>query len=112
MATKKENFASTITILEQLEDTKDLVKFYKEEIDRIDCKVTKAKNTLTKEQRGNLVFKSQITAILTDSEGLRAGDISKSVNLSIQKVTALLSQLVKAGKVKRNEGKVTIFTIV
>lgn len=63
----------------------------------------------TKAQVANEGVKAQILDALTEPK--RCGDIAKELDLSGQKVSALLRQLVEAGKVTKFEGdkRVTLF---
>jgi len=50
--------------------------------------------------------------VLADSEGMTATAVGKAVNISVQKASALLKQMVDSGEVvKAKDGKATIFTV-
>ena len=64
----------------------------------------------TKAQKENEGVKAQMLAIL--GEGMTATDAGKAVGISVQKASALLNQMVKAGEVvKVKDGKATIFKV-
>lgn len=68
----------------------------------------------TKIQRENADVKARILEYLTHTlEGLRCGVIAKELNISSQKCSALLTQLVKSGEVVKREGekRVTLFLL-
>ena len=66
----------------------------------------------TKTQRENENVKNDILAMLGDYEGMTATDVGKAVDISVQKATALLKQMVDDGVVVRvKEGKATIFKV-
>ena len=70
-------------------------------------------NKPTKTQRENEGVKVDIVDILTNSDGMRCGEIAKALNISGQKCSALLKQLKDAGKVVTREGekRVTLFAL-
>ena len=64
----------------------------------------------TKTQVANEGLKAEILGIL--GEGMTATDAGKAVDISVQKASALLKQMVDAGEVvKFKEGKVTLFKV-
>lgn len=64
----------------------------------------------TKNQLENDVIKAEFSNIL--GEGMTATDAGKAVNISVQKASALLKQMVDAGEVvKVKDGKATIFKV-
>jgi predicted transcriptional regulator len=66
----------------------------------------------TKVQKENEGIKAQMREVLADSEGMTATAVGKAVDISVQKASALLGQMVKAGEVvKAKDGKATIFTV-
>ena len=66
----------------------------------------------TKAQRENEGVKTEILAVLTH-EGKQCKDIAEVVGISGQKCSALLKQLVDAGKVEKyTEKRVTYFKVV
>lgn len=58
--------------------------------------------TPTKTQRENEGVKENIVAFLTGSEGNTATEIGKALEISTQKASALLRQLIAEGKVEKN----------
>lgn len=67
----------------------------------------------TKTQIENEGIKEQILELLSNADsGMRNGDIATALNISPNKVSALLSQLRKSGNVKREyDKKVAYFSI-
>ncbi len=109
--TKREQFAKAIDVLVAADEL-ELAKFIQGEIDLI-TKRANAPRKLTKDQLANEVVKENIVTILETGEALRAGEIAKALDITVQKATALLTQLVKTDAVKRVEGEkgVIIFTV-
>lgn len=69
------------------------------------------KKGLTKTQKENVEVKARIAEILANG-GMTATEIGGELNLSCQKVSALLGQMAKAGEVVRvKEGKVIRFEV-
>lgn len=68
----------------------------------------------TKTQRENIEIKAQIKEFLTHTlQGLRCSEIASELDISGQKCSALLKQLVDAGEVIRREDKkqITLFLL-
>lgn len=66
----------------------------------------------TKVQKENEGIKAQMREVLADSEGMTATAVGKAVDISVQKASALLKQMVDSGEVvKAKDGKATIFTV-
>jgi hypothetical protein len=90
----------------------NVLAFIDHEVELIDRKHG-ADGKPTKGQVINEGIKNLIVAELAGyPDGLRASEIAGIVGYTVQKVTALLKQLVTDGKVARNEkGKVVTFTV-
>jgi len=92
----------------------ELLGFIDTRIEVLDRKRSTSKG-LTKEQLANEIVKKDMMIILEGPDGLnedgvRAGDMAKALDISTQKATALLNQLVKDEYVIRKKtGKVTLF---
>lgn len=86
-------------------------------LDFIDAEVTllekrKGNGKATKTQVANVDIKADVMSILASQPMLRATEIAEVLNVSVQKASAMLSQLVKSGEVKRvADGKVTRFEL-
>jgi CRP-like cAMP-binding protein len=95
------------------EDGNDLLEFIRHEIELLDRKHN-ASGTPTKTQLANAVIKTAIVDVLNATpEGLRARAIADTLDISIQKCSALMRQLVNEGVVRRDEDKkVVTFTTV
>jgi predicted Rossmann fold nucleotide-binding protein DprA/Smf involved in DNA uptake len=86
-------------------DKEMLCDFVSHEISLLDKK-RNAKKAPTPAQLENAATKTAILGVLAvHTEGLRATDLANAMNLSVQKVSALLRQLVIAGSVERVEDK-------
>ena len=87
----------------------DSVNFLRTEANRLD-KRAKAPKAPTKTQRENVEYKQEIMRALNSVESARATDVAKGMDVSVQKVTALMRQLVSEGLVLREvDGKVVKF---
>lgn len=111
--TQKEQFVEVIEVLKGAERT-DLVDFIQGRIDALAKKASAKKPT--KEQKANEVIKSQIVDLLSGGDALTIGEIQKSVpefaDLASQKITALVSQLVKADVLVRGvRDKKAVFSL-
>ena len=110
--TKREKFVNVLEVLADAGKT-ELAEFIAGEIVLIDKRAA-APRKETKEQRENVVLKAEFVTFLDEAGALRAGEVAKEFDITVQKATALLAQLVKAGEVKRVEGEkgVTRFVTV
>ena len=81
----------------------DIKDFAQAEIDKLDARNDKRKNTQTKEQKENEGIKAIILAHLANGAAV-ASDIGSALGISTQKASALCKLLV-------NEGKVTVTDI-
>ena len=118
--TKKDNFADLRTLAENA-NRPDLVEFIDHEIDLLSKKSSSKKPTKT--QLANEGLKDAIVDVLSASDEpmtVTALIVASSVSafgtaehpITTQKVSALLSQMVDEGRVKRVENKKkTLFTV-
>ena len=109
--TKKEMFTM---IKAQVKDNAEMVAFIDHEIELLDKKASNKKATKT--QEANIGIKSTILAVLEGGESMTVTEMqSASVELgelSNQKVSALVRQLVEAGEVvKTIDKKVSRFSL-
>lgn len=113
--TQKEQFAKMIAIFEDLGGHDDLIKFCNERIEKLNAK---AKSANSKKSAEDEKFFDAIADVLADGNGKRATDILKALatefeNLTIQKVTSMLTKMVAAGRVEKTvEKKISTFTLV
>ena len=117
--TKKDNFAVLRAIVAGLTaDTDDalelqirMLAFIDHEVDLLNRKDNTAPNP--KRTAENAAVRAEILGVLDGGEAMRAGEIAKLTpsNLSVQRVTAHLRELVKVGEVIREDGKVTTFRL-
>ena len=113
--TQKEQYTEIIGILTEA-GRDDLAEFVQGRIDALAKK--SEKKSLSKEQKANEVIKEQIVEILKDSDGMTVGEIYKANpawadSFSSQKITSLLTQLIKADVVVRGvRDKKAVFSLV
>ena len=95
-----------------LEDNADAVEILTNIRDTITKANSRKSDKPTKTQRENAEVKEKIMAQIT-REGVRCGEIAKALDLSGQKVSALLRQLKEEGRVITREGekRVTLFAL-
>ena len=113
--TQRDYFEAILTILDgelaRGEDVRELMTFVCERIDALDRKAN-APKVKTKGQLENDLIKTEILNALVNGQN-RATEAAVYANISVQKASALLRQLVADGKVRREvEGKVTKFYFV
>lgn len=67
----------------------------------------------TKTQRENAEIKAQIAEFLTGKDPMKAGEIATAFEISVQKASALLKQLVDEGVAVKGEGekRATVFSL-
>lgn len=85
--------------------TDELMNFATEQIARMDSANEKRKNTLSKKQEENEVVKTEILTHL-GTEPKTATTIGELMEISTQKASALLRQLVNDGKATATEVKI------
>ena len=112
--TKRDRFIEIATVLEQIEDTEALVEFIDGEIALLDKRAAKPRKP-TADQIANEGLKDEIVEILGEADaGRTATEVAVALDVSVQKASQLLRQLVIAGRVTRVEGKgktKTVFTV-
>ena len=104
--TKREYFAILKTMVEasNVANMADMVAFIDHEVELLDRK--SSKSVQTKTQKENVAVKEEILSALADfAKPVTVSEIMVTVPLSNQKISALLRQLVKEGKVVRTEEK-------
>ena len=112
--TKREMFTEIANLLA---DREDIVEFCNHEIELLSRKRATGSSKPTKQQVANEATKAEILDILPteNEEGMTATEVMVALNkdgMSIQRVSALLRQLVLGGQVtKVTEKKVSRFTI-
>lgn len=95
----------------------ELIDFAKAEIDKLDARNDKRRNTLTKEQIANEQLKVQIVELIGGGSMI-AKDIATALEISTQKVSALCKQLVDNGTLAKGEvtvkgkGKVLSYSVI
>ena len=95
----------------------ELKNFAQAEIDKLDARNDKRKNTMTKEQKENETFKVAILELLAEKP-MVASEIASAMGFSTQKASALCKLLANEGKVTvgevkvKNKGAVKQYTLV
>lgn len=84
----------------------EVIAMAKAEIEKLDARNEKRRNTLTKEQKANEEVKGAIVEFIGDKSEVVASDIAKGLDLSTQKVSALCKQMVENGVLAVSEVKV------
>ena len=109
MATKREMFKVIATALA---DNTEVVEFCKHEIELLDRKRGQASKP-SKRQVENVGVKEKILEVLGEADvPMTCGDIAKALDITGQRCSALLTQLVKAeAVVKTYEKKVAYFGV-
>jgi len=105
--TKKEMFAA---IIAKYDLTTDEVEFLNHEIELLERKAGKDRKP-TANQLVNAGIKEEIVSILTGAERMTCTEIAKALqpshteDISVNKVSALMKQLIEAGKVVKTVEK-------
>ena len=89
--TNREFYKAVINAVEN----EELKAFAQAEIDKLDKKNEKRKNTQTKTQKENEGIKNSIVALLEEKGSMVASVIATELNISTQKASALCKQLVE-----------------
>ena len=89
--TNREFFKAVINAVEN----EELKAFAQAEIDKLDKKNEKRKNTQTKTQKENEGIKNSIVALLEEKGSMVASVIATELGISTQKASALCKQLVE-----------------
>lgn len=118
--TKRERFAQLMEIVKasEVENSAELVAFIEHEVELLNKKNSRSDKP-TKTQLENETLKTQIISVLksvgkpvTVTQLLKETELADNPNLSNQKISALLTQLRKAGAVVRTvEKKVAFYSL-
>lgn len=84
----------------------EVVDFAKAEIEKMDARNEKRKATPSKTAQANEPIKEAIVKTLTEKGTMCAADVAGLVEISTQKASSLLRQLVEDGTVKSEDKKV------
>jgi predicted transcriptional regulator len=107
--TQREFYTEIANYLEAVGAPEEYVEFIDGRIAQLDKRKNGAK-TATKTQRENVAYKQEIVRVLNGTKAATATEVATELDLKVQKVTALLTQLVKAGVVTRTQdGKKVLF---
>jgi Fic family protein len=77
------------------EVSEEIKAFAQEQIDKLDSKNEKRKNTQTKTQKENEGIKTSIVNLIEENGSMVASVIATKLNISTQKASALCKQLVE-----------------
>ena len=113
--TKVQKFEAIAKALEGVTlDGFDAQAFLTSEIALVNKRNARKSSTPTKTQKENEVVKANILSTLEGAEdGMTATEVGKVLGLTPQKVSALMKQLIEAGKVeKTKDKKVTYFSLI
>lgn len=102
-ATKRDMFVDIAGVLAGLGET-DKVEFIEAQIALLDKRKTGTRK-MTKGQEANIELKEFIASEVLGDEGLTATDIAGHADVAVQKVSALMKQLIDEGRAVRVEGK-------
>ena len=84
----------------------EMTEYAQTAIAKMDAKNEKRKTTQSKTQEANAEIKAKILEVMDNETVYTSAQISEVMALSTAKVTALLRQLVKDGKVEKSEVKI------
>ena len=106
--TKRDYFNELLNISE-VKENKSMVEFINHELELLEKKNASKSNSMTKEQKANEDLKDQIIEEMEQGKKYTVSDMQKELpcckELSNQKISALIRQLVNEGVVKRVEEK-------
>ena len=113
--TKKTAFALALDALNTI-DTNEAAQAWEvinKEIARLERVALKAKTTETKADKAKAEFRQTVLEFVADAaEAVRATDVAKALDVSVQKASAALNALVEdAALVKFTEKRVTFFKV-
>ena len=107
-----------VTIMEQINAisfeglTEDQFDFLVERA-RKSVRKASAKKGMTKAQKENAEVKARIFAVLVKDGAMTATAVGNALDISCQKASALLKQMVEDGEVaKAKDGKATVFSAI
>lgn len=105
MATFKTNREFFNAVVNGTEITADMVDFAKSAIEKMDSKNKNRRETMTKGQEANEVMKSDILTYMEESGRQSAKSLADYFEVSTQKISALMKQMVDTGKVSVSKDK-------
>ena len=96
----------------QPEELTMLIEFIDNEMELLRNKRAKAKSAQTKNQKENEGIKAKILEVLFVDTGMTATEVGNELGISVQKASALLNQMAKAGTiVKVIDKKKSLFAL-
>jgi predicted transcriptional regulator len=109
--TKRELFETLLVFASAAEADGWVIDGLNHELELLDRKRSTSKGD-AKKKAEQVTIKKGIVDVLTNAEPMRATEIAKGADVSVQRASALLRQMVKDEQVVRHEdGKVTTFTL-
>lgn len=96
--------------------TEEITNFATKEIEKMDAKNAKKRNTLSPNQQNNEAMKNDILAFMEEDKQYVASEIAKQFEVSTQKISALMKALSEKGlvsveTVKSGSSKVKGYTL-
>lgn len=106
--TKRDNFNELLNIAE-VKANKRLVEFINHELELLEKKNASKSNSMTKEQKANADLKDKIIEQMEQGKKYTISDMQKELvcckELSNQKISAIIRQLMIGGIIERTEDK-------
>ena len=102
--TKRELFTSVHAVLSAIDGAEDLADGIAHELALVNKRAS-AKSVDSKRAAEQNIVRQDILAVLSDGAEHRVTDIAKAIDATPQRVTALISQMVKDGSVTRTQDK-------
>ena len=105
--TKRESYVEIMAILEEVgtEKALELHEFIEGELSKMDEALAKRREQTSKKRLENQPLLEAIMADILTDEGHRAADVAAQLEISVQKASALLRQLVADGLAVQSEAK-------
>lgn len=102
--TKRELFTNVHAVLTAIEGAEELADGIAHELALVNKRAS-AKSVDSKRAAEQMIVRQGILAVLSDGAEHRVTDIAKEIDATPQRVTALISQMVKDGSVTRTQDK-------
>lgn len=102
--TKRELFTNVHAVLSAIDGAEELADGIAHELALVEKRAS-AKGTDAKRLAEQNIVRQGILAVLSDGAEHRVTDIAKTIDATPQRVTALISQMVKEGSVTRTQDK-------
>jgi len=90
----------------EAEISDEITAYATAEVEKLDARNEKRRNTMTKEQEANAELRAQIVAYIRENGAKVASEVGAQYAVSTQKASALLKQAVDNGELKSEDIKV------